>query len=166
MNGGCMSVMPPENAFDGSYGTRTSIGDTHLVVGDTMPRTAQKIGDEFTFDMQGCAQISKIVFWAGAGPPNFNNGGDTRDYPGSAAVSVSGDCTTSAQGVISGTFGPVVAMANEPQPRCSGGSACNMPFTINFSQPTAARCVKIRLTNLLALGGGVWWAISELTAFP
>jgi hypothetical protein len=165
MNGGCVSVTPPENAFDGNYTSRTSIGDTHLVLKDTM-NTAQKIGDEFTFDMQGCAEISKIVFWSGGGPPMFNNGGDTRDYPGAADVSVSGDCTTSAQGNITGTFGPAVTMGMEPQPRCTGQAACNMPFTINFPQPTAARCVKIRLTKLLALGGGVWWAISELTAFP
>jgi len=161
-NGGCTDAMPPEKAFDPmGYSTRTSIGDTHLATGNT----AQVVGDTFTFDMQGCAEISRIAFYSGGGPPNFG-GYDTRDYPGTLEVSVSGDCTTSAQGVISGTFGPVVATGNEPQPRCAGGAACSMPFTINFQQPTAAKCVRMRLSKLLALGGGIWWAISDLNAYP
>jgi hypothetical protein len=161
--GGCTEAMPPEKAFDPmGYSTRTSLGDTHLMGGGT---TAQVVGDTFTFDMQGCAQVGRIAFYSGGGPPNYA-GYDTRDYPGALDVTVSGDCTTSAQGAITGTFGAVVATGTEPQPGCSGGSACSMPFTINFAQPTAARCVSMKLTKLLKLGGGIWWAISDLNVYP
>jgi hypothetical protein len=85
------------------------------------------------------------------------NGPDSRDYPGALDASVSDDCTT---------FGPKVATGSEPQPGCSGGTMCSMPFVITFSSATTARCVRLTLTRRLQLGGGIWWAISELFVYP
>src|SRR6266542_1904070 len=153
----------PEKAFDGRGDTRASIGNTHLEHGSP---TAEVIGDTFVFDMQTCNQLGKIHMFAAA-PPNNQGSFDARDFPGAVEVRVSGDCITSAQGTITGTFGPVVATGMEPQPGCQdNGTPCNMPFVINFPQPTAAKCVSIRLTKILKIGGGVWWAIDELQAYP
>ena len=161
--GGCPGVLPPEKAFDGRGDTRASIGNTHLEHGSP---TAEVIGDTFVFDMQTCNQLGKIHMFAAA-PPNNQGSFDARDFPGAVEVRVSGDCITSAQGTITGTFGPVVATGMEPQPGCQdNGTPCNMPFVINFPQPTAAKCVSIRLTKILKIGGGVWWAIDELQAYP
>jgi hypothetical protein len=163
--GGCTEAMPPEKAFDTMlYATRTSLGDTNLAVTDAGPVTAQRVGDTFTIDMRACNEISRIVFWAGAGPPTFSGAPnyDTRDYPGALEATVSTDCTSPT----TGTYGAVVGTGMEPQPGCSGGANCNMPFTVTFTQPTAARCVKLRLTRILQLGGGIWWAITDLNAFP
>jgi hypothetical protein len=156
--GGCPGVTPT-NAFDGNNDTRTSLGDTHLKPGGT----AEQIGDAFTFDMKSCNQIGKIVMWTD-GPPDNTGKNDDRDYPGAADVTVSSDCTTTA-GLISGTFGSVVASANEPQPGCNGGS-CKMPMTFTITPPVAAKCVKITLTKILKVGGPVWWGIGELDVFP
>jgi hypothetical protein len=158
-NGGCQGAMPPEKAIDGKGDTRSSIGDTHIKAGK---QTAQIIGDAFTFDMMACNTISKLVMFAAA-PPNNQGSFDARDFPGAVKVTVSSDCTTSAQGAITGTFGAVVATAEEPKPGCQND--CNMPMTINIDPPVAAKCVKLELTKVLQLGGGIWWAIDELQTF-
>ena len=153
------STLTPANALDGNNDTRTSLGDTN-------GKLAQKIGDSFTVDMNSCNQLGKLVMWAG-GPPDNQGQNDSRDFPGKADVTVSTDCTTAADGTISGTFGPtVVATANEPQPGCSGGNKCNLPMTFTISPPVAAKCVRITLTQALKLGGGIWWGIGELNVFP
>lgn len=157
------STLTPTNAFDGKNDTRTSLGDTNGT-------NAQKIGDAFTFDMNSCNLVGKLVMWTD-GPPNNMNGNDTRDYPGKADVTVSSDCTTAADGTISGTFGPmVVATASEPQPGCSGGTACSMPMTFTVTPPVAAKCIRITLTQVLKLATtgspGIWWGIGELDVFP
>jgi hypothetical protein len=162
-NGTCTDL-PPKNAFDGKS-NRTSLGDTHLMAGGN---TAEMIGDTFTFDMQACHSISKIDFYCGD-PPN-NSGFDARDFPGQVEVSISSDCTTSAQGDITGTFTPFTPalFGNEPTTANGQGcsrSSCNGPFEIMFPQGTAAKCVRMRLTKVLAAGGGVWWAIDELYVF-
>ena len=159
-NGGCDGVKPPEKAFDGKGDTRSSIGDTHIKAGSP---TAQVIGDTFTFDMMTCNKIGKLVMFAAA-PPNNMGTFDARDFAGSVKVTVSSDCKTSTDGVITGTFGDVVATANEAKPGCQND--CNMPMTINITPPVAAKCVKIELTKVLQLGGGIWWAIDELQTYP
>jgi hypothetical protein len=152
------STLTPTNAFDGDNNTRTSLGDTNGAI-------AQKIGDAFTFDMNSCNLVGKVVMWTD-GPPDNKNGNDTRDYPGKADVTVSSDCTTT-NGMISGTFSPmVVSTADEPQPGCSGGNACSMPMTFTVTPPIAAKCIRITLTQPLKLGGGIWWGIGELDVFP
>jgi hypothetical protein len=156
---GC-DTLTPTNAFDGKGDTRTSLGDTHLKNGN---KIAQVIGDAFTFDMNSCNQIGKLVMYTGT-PPNNSGPLDSRDFPGKADVTVSSDCTTS-NGVTTGTFGPIVATANEPVPGCSG-SACNMPMTFTITPPVAAKCVKITLSQVLKLGGGIWWGIAELQVYP
>ena len=132
------------NAFDGNNNTRWSIGDTNS--------PAQTIGDQFTFDMKAPHVFKKIVFWAGG--VNGMNGPDPRDYPGALDVSVSTDCTT---------FGPTIGSGTEAQPGCN---TCSMPFTITLAQPVVAQCVRLTLTKRLQLGGGIWWAISELYVYP
>jgi hypothetical protein len=157
-NGTCKDL-PTSAAFDGKGNTRTSLGDTHTPI-------AQVIGDTFTFDMKTCNLVGRIVMFAAA-PPNNQGSFDARDFPGAVDVTVSSDCMSSAQGAITGTFGPVVAMGTEPQPGCqNNGMPCNMPFTITFAQPVPAQCVKLRLTKVLQIGGGVWWAIDELYVYP
>jgi hypothetical protein len=158
--GDCTTLLP-KYAFDGLGATRTSIGNTHIMAGGA---TAQMIGDSFTFDMTTCHRVGRIVMFAAA-PPNNQGTFDARDFPGAVDVTVSSDCTTSALGAITGTFGPVVAMGTEPQPGCMG-TACNMPMTITFAQPVPAKCVRLTLTRILQLGGGIWWAIDELQVFP
>jgi hypothetical protein len=153
--------MPPEKAFDGKGDTRTSLGDTHLE-GDV--KTAQVVGDAFFYDMKSCHEVGKIVMFAAA-PPANKGSFDPRDFPGALKVTVSTDCTTSEAGTISGTFGDVVATAMEPQPGCQG-DACSMPMTIQIEPPVIAKCVKLELTKILQLGGGIWWAIDELQTFP
>jgi len=160
-NGNCTTLLPI-NAFDGKGTTRTSIGDTHIMAGGA---TAQVIGDTFTFDMTTCNRVGRIVMFAAPPPNNQGSMIDPRDFPGAVDVTVSSDCTTSALGAITGTFGPVVAMGTEPQPGCMG-TACNMPMTITFAQPVPAKCVRLTLTKILQLGGGIWWAIDELQVFP
>jgi F5/8 type C domain len=132
------------NAFDGNFNTRWSIGSTNS--------PAQTIGDEFTFDMLAPHVFKKVLFWAGG--ENGANGPDPRDYPGALDLSTSDDCVT---------FGPAVASGNEPQPGCG---ACNKPFVIMLPAPVTARCVRLTLTKRLQLGGGIWWAISELFVYP
>jgi hypothetical protein len=156
---GC-DTLTPTNAFDGKGDTRTSLGDTHLKNGN---KIAQVIGDAFTFDMNSCNEISKLVMYTGT-PPNNSGPLDSRDFPGKADVTVSSDCTTS-NGVTTGTFGPIVATANEPVPGCSGG-ACNLPMTFSITPPVAAKCVRITLSKVLQLGGGIWWGIGELQVYP
>ena len=133
------------NAFDGNYNTRWSIGDTNS--------PAQTIGDRFTFDMLEPHSFRKILFWAGG--VNGVNGPDPRDYPGALDLSVSNDGTN---------FGPALGSGTEPQPGCT--TACTMPFTITLAQPAVARYVRLTLTQRLKLGGGIWWAISELYVYP
>jgi len=158
----CTTLLPA-NAFDGLGTTRTSIGATHIMAGGS---TAQMIGDSFTFDMTTCHRVGRIVMFAAAPPNNQGNMMlDPRAFPGAVDVTVSSNCTTSAQGVITGTFGPVVAMGTEPQPGCMNAQ-CNMPMTITFAQPVPARCVRLTLTEILQVGGPVWWAIDELQVFP
>jgi hypothetical protein len=162
-NGQC-SDLPPKNAFDGKS-NRTSLGDTHLQSGGN---TAEMIGDTFTFDMQACHTVSKVEFYCG-NPPN-NSGFDARDFPGQVEVSVSSDCTTNATtGEITGTFTTFTPalLGNEPLNGNQGCSLtqCNGPFTINFPAGVSAKCVRMRLTKILATGGGVWWAIDELYVF-
>jgi len=71
---------------------------------------------------------------------------------------VSDDCVT---------FGPVVAKGTEPQPGCQDdGKPCDQPFAIDFPSGTSARCVRLTLTKVLKLGGGIWWAIDELSVYP
>jgi len=157
-NGTC-ATLPPANAFDGKS-NRTSLGDTHLATGTT----AQMIGDTFTFDMQTCHAVTRIEMYCG-NPPN-NAGFDARDFPGQVEVSVSSDCTTTA-GVISGTFTPFAPPLLADEPLGTNGmpcsrSSCPGPFLITFPAGTAARCVRMRLTRILAAGGGVWWAIGEI----
>jgi len=136
------------NAFDGNYQTRWSIGDT------TSP--AQMVGDQFTFDMGGLHSFRKILFWSGG--LNGVNGPDPRDYPGALDATVSADCTN---------FDPTpVGSGTEPQPGCGGGTPCNMPFVITLAQPAIARCVRLTLTKRLQLGGGIWWAMTELFVYP
>ncbi|HEV3190595.1 MAG TPA: discoidin domain-containing protein [Polyangiaceae bacterium] len=132
------------NAFDGNYNTRWSIGDTNS--------PAQTIGDQFTFDMLAPHAFRKILFWAGG--LNGANGPDPRDYPGALDLSISND------GI---NFGPAVGSGTEPQPGCGN---CTMPFTITLAQPAVARYVRLTLTKRLQLGGGIWWAISELYVYP
>jgi hypothetical protein len=157
-NGKCADVLP-KNAFDGMR-TRTTLGDTHLSTGNT----AEMIGDTFTFDMHACHTIKTVEFYCG--DPPMNSGFDPRDYPGQVEVSVSSDCTTAANGDISGTFTPFTPalFGNEPLVNNQGcsKSSCPGPFVITFPAGTTARCVKMRLTKILAAGGGVWWAIDEL----
>jgi hypothetical protein len=43
---------------------------------------------------------------------------------------------------------------------------CDTPLTINIAPPVAAKCVKLELTKVLQLGGGIWWAIDELQTYP
>jgi hypothetical protein len=136
------------NAFDGNYQTRWSIGDT------TSP--AQMVGDQFTFDMGALHSFRKILFWSGG--LNGVNGPDPRDYPGALDATVSTDCTN---------FDPTpVGSGTEPQPGCGGGTPCNMPFVITLAQPAIARCVRLTLTKRLQLGGGIWWAMTELFVYP
>jgi hypothetical protein len=132
------------NAFDGNYNTRWSIGDTNS--------PAQTLGDQFTFDMLEPHVFRRILFWAGG--LNGVNGPDPRDYPGALDVSVSNDGTT---------FGAAIGSGMEPQPGCN---TCTMPFTITLAQPAVARYVRLTLTRRLQLGGGIWWAISELYVYP
>jgi len=159
-NGGCDGVKPPEKAFDGLGTTRTSIGDTHIKAGG---QTAQVIGDAFTFDMKTCNKIGKLIMFAAA-PPSNSGSFDARDFPGSVKVTVSSDCMTSDAGVITGRFGDVVATGGEAKPGCQND--CNTPMTINITPPVAAKCVKLELTKVLQLGGGIWWAIDELQTYP
>ena len=150
----------PGNAFDGKGGTRTSLGDTHLKDNNNI---AQKNGDAFTFDMKGCNTVGKVVMYTGA-PPDNHDATDSRDFPGKAEVTVSSDCTSN-NGVISGTFGPVVASADEPQPGCNGGNGCNKPMTFTINPPVPAKCVRLTLRGVLQKGGGIWWAIGEIQTF-
>ena len=154
------STLTPTNAFDGKGDTRTSLGDTHLKDG----KVAQVIGDAFTFDINSCNLLGKLVMYTGT-PPDNSGPLDSRDFPGKADVTVSSDCVTS-NGMITGTFGPIVATANEPQPGCSGGSSCNMPMTFTINPPVSAKCVRITLSGVLQLGGGIWWGIGELQVYP
>jgi hypothetical protein len=136
------------NAFDGNYSTRWSTGDRHKPI-------AQVIGDQFTFDMQQPHVFTKILFWAGG--LNGGNGPDPRDYPGALDVSVSLDCQT---------FGATIASGSEANPGCQNGATCNMPFVIDMKAPTTAQCVRLTLTKVLKLSGGIWWAIDELFVYP
>jgi hypothetical protein len=136
------------NAFDGDYTTRWSIGDTHRPI-------AQMMGVQFTFDMQEPHVFKKILFWSGG--LNGGNGPDPRDYPGALEASVSLDCQT---------FGPALASGTEAKPGCQNGNTCNMPFVINMPAPATARCVRLTLTKVLQLGGGIWWGVSELFVYP
>lgn len=154
------SGMAPTNAFDDKGDTRTSLGDTHM---KTNNNVAQKIGDAFTFDMKTCNALGKLVMYSG-GPPDNSGPLDSRDFPGKAEVRLSSDCTSN-DGSISGTFGDVVATADEPQPGCNGGSSCNKPMIFEIKPPQPAKCVKITLTKVLQKGGGIWWGIAELHAF-
>ena len=113
--------------------------------------------------MMTCNKIGKLVMFAAA-PPNNNGSFDARDFPGGVKVTVSSDCTTSADGMITGTFGDVVAMGSEAKPGCQND--CDTPLTINITPPVAAKCVKLELTKVLQLGGGIWWAIDELQSYP
>ena len=158
-HGGCADALPPEKAFDGSGDTRTSIGNTHFENGSDV---AQVIGDAFTFDMMACNKISKMVMWAST-PPNNQGKYDPRDFPGEVDVTVSSDCTTEGT-TITGTFGEVVATGSEAQPGCMQAE-CTLPLTINIDPPVAAKCVKLELTKVLQLGGGIWWAMTELQVF-
>ena len=54
-------------------------------------------------------------------------------------------------------------MGTEPQPGCN---SCNKPFIITLASKATARCFKLTLTKRLQLGGGIWWAISELFVYP
>jgi hypothetical protein len=162
MYGGCEDAMPPEKAFDGDGATRTSIGNTHFESG---AETSQNIGDAFIFDMQECKELHRLVMFAAA-PPNNQGSYDARDFPGAVDVTVASDCMTAEDGTISGEFGEVVATAVEPQPGCQDdGNPCDMPMVIEFSEPMPARCVRIELTEILELGGGIWWAIDELQVY-
>lgn len=158
-HGGCADALPAEKAFDGSGDTRTSIGNTHFENGSDV---AQVIGDSFTFDMQACNKISKMVMWAST-PPNNQGKYDPRDFPGEVKVTVANDCTIEGT-TVTGTFGEVVATGSEAQPGCMQAE-CTMPLTINIDPPVAARCVKLELTEVLQLGGGIWWAMTELEVF-
>src|SRR5205814_4258714 len=97
-----------------------------------------------------------------------NGGGfDPRDIPGQVEVTVSSDCTTDANGNITGTFtgfNPPL-LANEPLAAnnmpCSL-SSCTGPFAVTFPPNTPAKCIRMRLTKVLAAGGGVWWATDEI----
>ena len=153
------STLTPTNAFDGKGDTRTSLGDTHLKDG----KVAQVIGDAFTFDMNSCNLVGKLMMYTGT-PPDNSGPLDSRDFPGKADVTVSSDCMTS-NGMTTGTFGPIVATANEPQPGCSG-SGCNQPMIFTIDPPAPAKCVRITLSGVLKLGGGIWWGISELQVYP
>jgi hypothetical protein len=147
--------LDPGNALDGKVGTRWSIGDLHDSGAGAGP-TAQKLGDQFTVDMKQPHSLSRLSFWAGG--PNGRNGPDARDYPGAVDATVSDDCVT---------FGPVVARGTEPQPGCQDdGKPCDQPFAIDFPAGTSARCVRLTLTKVLKLGGGIWWAIDELSVYP
>lgn len=150
-------TLSPGNAFDGKGGTRTSLGDTHLKDNNNV---AQKNGDAFTFDMKGCNTVGRVVMYTGA-PPDNKDASDSRDFPGKAEVTVSSDCTSN-NGVITGTFGPVVASADEPQPDCN---SCNKPMTFTIDPPVPAKCVRITLRGVLKKGGGIWWAIGEIQTF-
>jgi hypothetical protein len=99
-----------------------------------------------------------------AAPPGNQGSYDPRDFPGAVDVTVASECMTSAQGEISGSFGQVVATGSEPQPGCQA-EECDMPMTIDFVPPVAARCVRLELTEILELGGGIWWAIDELQVY-
>jgi hypothetical protein len=147
--------LDPGNALDGKINTRWSLGDLHDTGAGAGP-TAQKIGDEFTLDMKEPRPIGKLIFWSGG--PMGRGGPDARDYPGAADVTVSVDCTT---------FGATVATGLEPQPGCqNNGMPCDQPFTVTFPAGTTARCVRLTLTKVLKLGGGIWWAIDELYVSP
>ena len=147
--------LDPVNALDGKVGTRWSIGDLHDSGPGAGP-TAQKIGDQFTLDMKQPHTFSKVSFWAGG--PQGKGGPDPRDYPGALAVTLSDDCVA---------FGPVVATGLEPQPGClDDGKPCDQPFVIALPPATAARCVRLTLTKVLAAGGGIWWAIDEIYVYP
>jgi hypothetical protein len=147
--------LDPGNALDGKIGTRWSIGDLHDSGPGAGP-TAQKPGDQFTVDMKQPHSLLRLTFWAGG--PNGRNGPDARDYPGAIDATVSDDCVT---------FGPVVARGSEPQPGCQDdGKPCDQPFAIDFPPGTSARCVRLTLTKVLKLGGGIWWAIDELSVYP
>jgi hypothetical protein len=115
--------------------------------------------------MQGCKAVSRVEMYCGD-PPNNGGGFDQRDFPGQVEVTVSSDCTTAANGDITGTFtsfNPPL-MANEPQVGNAGCSlsSCPGPFVINFPPNTAAKCIRLKLTKVLAAGGGVWWATDEI----
>jgi hypothetical protein len=147
--------LDPPNALDGNVRTRWSLGDLHNTGPQAGP-TAQKIGDQFTLDMNSSRALGRILFWAGG--PMGRGGPDARDYPGALDATVSDDCMT---------FGPVVASGREPQPGCQNdGRPCDQPFVIDFPAGTAARCVRLTLTKVLKLGGGIWWAIDEIYAYP
>lgn len=132
------------NIFDGNYNTRWSIGDTNS--------PAQTIGDEITIDMQEPHVFGKVMFWAGG--ENGQGGPDPRDYPGALDLAVSDDCKT---------FGAPIGMGTEPQPGCN---SCTKPFIITLASKATARCFRLTLTKRLQLGGGIWWAISELFVYP
>jgi hypothetical protein len=134
------------NALDGNFNTRWSTGDT------TSP--AQTVGDNFTLDMKEPHVFKKVEFWAGG--VNGMGGPDPRDYPGGLNLSVSDDCVT---------FGPTLGMGTEPVPGCQG-NACNKSFVITLATPATARCIRLTLTQRLQLGGGIWWAISEIFVLP
>jgi hypothetical protein len=147
--------LDPGNAIDGKINTRWSLGDLHDTGAGAGP-TAQKIGDQFTLDMKESRPVGKLIFWAGG--PMGRGGPDARDYPGAVDVTVSDDCTT---------FGTTVATGMEPQPGCqNNGMPCDLPFTVTFPPGTNARCVRLTLTKVLKLGGGIWWAIDEIYVYP
>ena len=47
----------------------------------------------------------------------------------------------------------------------SEGGECTEPFTIDFDTPVPARCLRLELTEILELGGGIWWAITEFYVY-
>jgi hypothetical protein len=169
------SQYPAKNAFDG-VNNRTTLGTTNCCNGAndtncnnscTVARATEKIGDTFTFDMQGCHTITSVEMYCG-NPPN-NSGQDARDIPGQVEALISGDCTTSSTGAITGTFVSATPMAigNEPQVNGKGCSltSCTTPFVVTFPPNTAARCIKLKLTKqsaVIATQPQVWWAIDEI----
>jgi hypothetical protein len=121
-------------------------------------KTAQAIGDTFTLDMQSCHAITRLDFTAG---------GDPRDVPGQVEVTVSSDCTTAANGDITGTFTGFTPTLQANEPLAMDGKVCSQTFSpctfiVNFPAGTNARCIRMKLTKILAAGGGIWWAIDEL----